>query len=155
MGSVLEEEKWEISIDQHLVVRETPTAKVRENVARIRREMFRTQQEDELTAIHVAENLDENLPPIVRTIKPSWKMKWDAYCDKIAVTICRYVHQYPEAVKLTDTYLTCMTCRRKYALPWADPSKWPADAYRYSSFIGPTERTQQVELRSKAHARIV
>ena len=149
------EERWDSSVDQHLVVRETPAAKVRENIARIKREILRAKLEKELDAIHQAEHLDDALPPAVESVKAPWREKWDAFWDAIGVSICRYAHRFPETVKGSDNYLTCIGCGRKYALPWADPKKLPADVYTYSGFVTPTEPTRQVELRSKAHARIV
>lgn len=156
------EERWDNATDQHLVVRETPAAKVRENIARLRQEILRTKLEKEfdaihreLEAIHRAENLDENLLPVVEATKAPWKQKLDVVLDGIAVTICRYSHRFPDTIRPSDTYLTCVACGRKYAFPWADPKKLPAGVYSYNDFVAPTERTQQAELRSKAHARII
>lgn len=152
------EEKWDNSKDQHLVVRETPAAKVRENIARMRRELLRAQLEGELAAIHHVVNYDDEVAqtalPQPKTKGP-WRKKWDAFWDGIAVSFCRYVHRFPDTIKPTDLYITCMACQRKYALPWAEAHKLPADVYVYSGFVAPKERTVQAPLRSKAHARII
>lgn len=149
------EETWESSPDQHYVVRETPASKVRENIVRVRKEILRAQLEGELAALHHVEHFDEDLPPVAPVVQAPWRRKLSTFFEGIAVTICRSVHRFPDEIRSTDTYLTCMACGRKYALPWSDPAKLPADVYVYSGYIAPKERTVQAELRSKAHARII
>jgi hypothetical protein len=143
-----EYEHWESGVenDAHLVLRETQPWKVRERWAKIRLRVHEMTLERELMLAHITEHLDMSLDPV-----PSVKKKmsrFDVLKDKFYVHICRFMHREPN-FRRGDQYSVCPTCKRKYAIPFADVSKLPADVYMPSKpFPMPTTPTRQALCRN-------
>lgn len=149
------EEKWDTgsNIDSHLVIRETPRWKVRDNWAKIKLHKHTKALEHELTTAHYNEYFDYEVTP---TPKPPQKTGTLASIARtyevFGVWFCQAFHRIPDYTP-GDTFITCV-CGRKYAVPFADQSKIPYDVYIQEPFQMPTERTIQPEVRG-AHARLI
>jgi hypothetical protein len=121
--------QWETGAenDAHLILRETPAWKVRERWAQIRLRVHEMALERELALAHITEHLDHSLDfPVPSPQKKT--TRFDDVCDKLAVYICRFMHREPN-YRRGDQYSVCPTCKRKYAIPFAEWSRLPADVY--------------------------
>lgn len=147
------EEKWDICTDSHLVARETPRWKVREDWAKIQVFRFNQRMQQELQYAHYNDFHDSEVAPLEHPpAKTGFAAKLEYLLDLHGVWICRSFHRMPEYSR-GDLYCTCV-CGRKYAVPFADPKLIPAGVYTQAPFVMPTERTMQAEVRG-AHARLI
>lgn len=144
-------ERWETGADNdaHLLLRETPAWKTREQWAQIQLLIHQQTLEKDLAVAHITENLDQTLADeYFGTIKPvsvSWLQQ---KFDRMQVYICRFIHRTPK-YRRGDQHSICPVCRRMYAIPWADMSKVGNNVYVPSEpFITPTEHIRQVVCRS-------
>ena len=122
-------ERWETGADNdaHLTLRETPPWKVRERWAQIKLRVHEMTLDRELALAHITEHLDVSLDYPVPNLekKASW---FDDTMDKLAIYWCHYMHRGP-IYRRGDQFSVCPSCKRKYAIPFADWSKLPADVY--------------------------
>ena len=151
-----DQETWgETSSDAHLIVRETPAWKMRQNWANTKLRIQRQNLDRQLHDLHYAENVDHFLPTptAVEQTEHNPIAKWIGFnIERFGVMFCRSFHRLPE-YQPGSLYTECV-CGRKYAVPWADQSKLPHDVYRQDTSIPKGPRTLQAECRG-AHARIV
>jgi len=132
--------------ESHLTLRETPPFRVREQWAEIRLLSHQMELERELAAAHITEQLDHDLDhPVPVLVKPT--SEFEDFLDMVGVLFCRFVHRAPN-YRRGDQYSQCPTCKRKYALPWADLSKVDSDTYIDDTPFAPTEPTRQARCRN-------
>jgi hypothetical protein len=132
--------------DAHLVLRETPAAKVREHWAEIRLREHEMTLDRDLAVAHITEHLDRSLDaPVPTHNKPTtwWQDAW----DKIGVYVCRFLHSTPN-YRRGDQFSQCPTCKRKYAIPFADDAKLPSDVYVASTAFPASAFTNQVKCKN-------
>jgi hypothetical protein len=126
-----EYERWTPGIDNdaHLVLRETPPWVVRERWAQIKLRVHEMNLQHELDLAHITENLDHSLDqPVLPTVE---EKKAGSLLDNLSVHMCRFMHRAPTFRK-GDQFSVCPTCKRKYAVPYADETKLPAGTYVYN-----------------------
>ena len=148
--AMTEYERWDEPSNKdngHLVVRETPAAKVREQWAQIRLTVHQMTLERDLAFAHVSDNLDYTLEPIASL--PPKPLSWfETVMENLSVRWCRFAHREP-VYRRGDQYSECPTCKRRYALPWADMSKVENNVYVPSAaFVGSNGHTLQVKCRN-------
>lgn len=130
--------------DTHLLVRETPSAKIRERWAQIRLILHERTLERDLLFAHI-EECDFDFENVMLFKKMSW---WEDVFDKMSVLFCVFSH-LPPKYRRGDSFYECPTCHRKYAIPWADMSKIDADTYVMSeATIKPATPTLQAICRN-------
>ena len=128
--------EWGVEIDSHLVVRETPAWKVREQWALVQHAHLQS----ELQVLHAEDHSHDVVVPHSAIRPQSW---WMEKLDDLEVFVCRHFHKLPKYIRGED-YSTCPTCQRRYGAPWADPKKLDADVYISSEkFINNTTFTKQ------------
>jgi hypothetical protein len=136
-------EKWETTNDSHFVLRETPPQAVRERWMKIRLYVHEKELQQELLMLRVEEQVDDSLLPL----PPKLLTWWGNIVYHVGTIICHWFH-YDPVYKVGDQYATCM-CGRKYAMPWADPSKLEADVHRCADvFVKPNAPTYQALCRN-------
>lgn len=149
------EEKWEsgAEIDSHLVLRETPRWKVRDEWAKIAIFKHNMALQHELHLAHQNEFFDAEVAPLPKRPERTGIMgRIENAIETFGVWFCHSFHRMPEYNR-GDLYWTCV-CGRKYAVPFADPNKIPYGVYVQAPFKMPAERTMQAEVRG-AHARLI
>jgi hypothetical protein len=122
-------DRWEggSENDAHLVVRETPPWKVRERWAQVRMRAKELSLLRELALAHITEQLDVDLDHPVPMLEKK-ETRLNETLDKLGVYWCCFFHRAPKYER-GDQFSVCPTCKRKYAIPFADESKLPAGVY--------------------------
>jgi hypothetical protein len=145
-------QRWENGSenDAHLILRETPPWKVRESWAQIRLRVQEMALHRELALAHITEQLDVSLDQPVPSLEKE-PTRFDESLDKLGVYLCRFLHREPHYER-GDQFSVCPTCKRKYAIPFADMSKLPAGVYVPTKpFQTPGMRTLQSLCRNGIH----
>jgi len=128
--------EWDVEVDSHLVVRETPAWKVREQWAMVQHAHL----QNELQIAHEEDHSHDEIVPLPAPRRLTWiERKLDEY----GVWICQHFHPLPRYIRGED-FSTCPSCHRRYGAPWADPSKLDADVYvNDEPFVASKEFTRQ------------
>ena len=136
-------EKWDVACDAHVLVRETTPWELRERWAKIRSLRYDMCLERELNRANQGIDYEED------QIQPVTQLSWfGAMMDAVATAWCRFAHTDPK-YRLGEQYSQCPTCKRKYAIPWANLSKTSNDVYVAApAFISPSIPTRQVLCRN-------
>lgn len=139
-----------VSDDGHMVLRETPPWQVRERWARVTLRKRQMELEAELDALNNAECLvaaKDVSEDIISIIEVSWLQRtafWmGVRLEQLAVVYCQLMHPAVRPDE-TEQFYACPTCKRRYAVPWADDAKIGADVYVSSvPFVKPATPTRQ------------